>query len=277
MSRLPAPVTTRLAYPPIAAVSRAHAMTVRCPDAQAPDPVPAPEAPLLLGELLAAVPVPERLVKEPDERRPHVVEDDRVGHVPDRGALPDRSQVQVDVLCGDEPRVEASELLEQLPPVREVARGIGHVVTALEQLDPLQVPVGRFADRDRPPGHDRSGGEASPQGAEPPRVGETVSVNERDELAPRLAHAAISSDPSGPGVGEDANEPRTAGGVALGDLERPVPAPGIDEDDLERPLLTEEAVQQLGEVAFLVADGDDDRDQAAGSVVTSQCPSRRRP
>jgi hypothetical protein len=80
---------------------------------------------------------------------------------------------------------------------------------------------------------------------EPLGVGEAVSVNERDELAPRHPDAQVPAHPAGAGAAQDPQTVGVAARVGLRDLERSVPALGIDQEDLERWLLNEEAVEQL--------------------------------
>ena len=97
----------RVPYPERAAANRTDAMMLCWVEIESSEPVVPPEAPVLLGQLLSSVAVPERLVEEADQGLADLMIDHRGRQVSDVGARLHRPKVEIDVLGGDEPGIEA--------------------------------------------------------------------------------------------------------------------------------------------------------------------------
>ena len=165
-------------------------------------------------------------------------------------------QVEVDVLRGEEPRVEAPEGQERVPPVRQVAGGVGDVVAGVDQLDPLQVLERAVADLHglarghlalRQPAAEVAGPEGA-RDAVPVDEGHRVPGGPRDPVVP--------PGPPGASAGVEMDE-RIVPGEPLHNLPGSILAVGVDHDDLEGRFLDHEALDQGPDVPLLVPDGDD--------------------
>src|SRR5947208_8751553 len=163
-----------------------------------PRPVPTPERSVPQRELLSARAVPKRLPEEVVHRIACPVVHDRVGPEDDRVAGTDRTDVQVDVFGGDEPLVEAADLVEDGLAIGEIGRRIRDVRPLDDELHPLELLERPIADLDRPSGDDVMPAHALPKLSDPERVRDRVSVDEGDGLPPRLPNAEVSSGPARP-------------------------------------------------------------------------------
>src|SRR2546421_10974646 len=182
----------------------------------------------------------------------------------DRMACTDGADVQVDVLRGDEPPVEPSNLVEHGLAVGEVGGRIGDVGPFDDELDALELLEGTVADLDRPAGDHVAAPQAFPELLEPERVRDRVAVDERDGFAPRLPDSEVPAGPSRPArdIEADALVPPF---IAAHDIAGRVLAGGVDDNDFERRLLGDPTVQQSGEVPRLVAHPPDAALQPCGS------------
>src|SRR2546429_9139164 len=175
----------------------------------------------------------------------------------DRMARTDGADVQVDVLRGDEPPVEPSNLVEHGLAVGEVGGRIGDVGPFDDELDALELLEGTVADLDRPARDDIVVPQAFPEFLEPERVRDRVAVDERDGFALRLPDSEVPAGPSRPArdVEVDALVPPS---VAAHDVAGRVLAGGVDDNDFERRLLEDQAGDQRGDVSRFVAPPPDD-------------------
>src|SRR5256712_2582194 len=232
-----------------------------------PGPVATPGHPLLRRELLSARAVPHGLPQEVVRRVACPVVDDRVGAEADRVARPDRADVQVDVLGRDEPLVEAADLVEHGLAVGQVRGRIGDVRALDDEFDPLELLERPVADLDRPARDDVMLPEALPELANPERVRDRISIDERDGVPLRLPNPEVPPGPprSPEDVQMDEVVPLL---VPPHDVSGRVLAVRIDDDQLDRRLLDDEAVQEGRDVPRFVADGRDDADEQCGSYWT---------
>src|SRR2546421_6479977 len=158
----------------------------------------------------------------------------------DRVARTDGADVQVDVLRGDEPPVEPSNLVEHGLAVGEVGGRIGDVGPFDDELDALELLEGTVADLDRPAGDHVAAPQAFSELLEPERVRDRVAVDERDAFAPRLPDSEVPAGPSRPArdvevdalvlpfvAADDVPGRRLAGGGGHDDFE---PRPLEDQD-----------------------------------------------
>src|SRR5437879_13610236 len=116
----------------------------------------------------------------------------------DRMARTDGADVQVDVRRGDEPPVEASNLVEHGLAVGEGGGRVGDVGPFDDELDALELLEGTVADLDRPAGDHVAAPQAFPELLEPERVRDRVAVDERDGFALRLPDSEVPAGPSRP-------------------------------------------------------------------------------
>src|SRR2546429_973326 len=171
----------------------------------------------------------------------------------DRMARTDGADVQVDVLRGDEPPVEPSNLVEHGLAVGEVGGRIGDVGPFDDELDALELLEGTVADLDRPAGDHVAAPQTFPEFLEPERVRDRVAVDERDRFTLRLPDSEIPAGPARPA--EDVEvDALVLPFIATHDVARRVLAGGVDDDDLERRLLDDQAVEPRRGVPRLVSD-----------------------
>src|SRR2546421_1221815 len=182
----------------------------------------------------------------------------------DRVARTDGADVQVDVLRGDEPPVEPSNLVEHGLAVGEVGGRIGDVGPFDDELDALELLEGTVADLDRPAGDHVAAPQAFPEFLEPERVRNRVAVDERDRLALRLPDSVVPAGPSRPAVDVEVYA-LVLPFVAADDVAGRVLAGGIDHNDFEWRLLDDQAIEQRGDVPRFVAHRRDDADEQCGS------------
>src|SRR2546421_9417366 len=163
----------------------------------------------------------------------------------DRMACTDGADVQVDVLRGDEPPVEPSNLVEHGLAVGEVGRRIGDVGPFDDELDALELLEGTVADLDRPAGDHVAAPQTFPELLEPERVRDRVAVDERDGFALRLPDSEIPAGPARPA--EDVEvDVLVLPFVVADDVAGRILAGGVDDNDFERRLLGGPAVQPRG-------------------------------
>src|SRR2546429_9935464 len=167
----------------------------------------------------------------------------------DRMARTDGADVQVDVLRGDEPPVEPSNLVEHGLAVGEVGGRVGDVGPFDDELDALELLEGTVADLDRPAGDHVAAPQAFPELLEPERVRDRVAVDERDGFALRLPDSEVPAGPSRPArAGE--GDPLVLPFVAAHDVAGRVLAGGGADNDFERGPPGAQTGRQRGEVPY---------------------------
>src|SRR5712691_1611061 len=203
--------------------------------------VPAPEGAVLQRELLPTGSVPYCLPKKVVHGIAGPMVHDGTRAERNRMARPHRADVQVDVLRGHKPFVEAADFVEHSFAVGEVRRWIRNVGAFDNQLDAFEFFERSVADLNGTTRDDVVSMEALHQLLQPKRIRNRVAVDERDGLALRLADSEVST-----------RAPRPSGNVQMDEV---VPllvllhhVPGrilavrIDDDHLEVGLLDHETV-----------------------------------
>src|SRR2546426_9583951 len=108
---------------------------------------------------------------------------DRIRSEPDRVARRDRADVETDVFGGDEPLVEAADLVEDGLPVGQVRGRVRDVGPVDEQLHPFELFEGPVADLNRPAGDDVISLQSLAEFLEPERIRERVAIDAGDSPA----------------------------------------------------------------------------------------------
>src|SRR5438445_7083009 len=159
-------------------------------------PIAAPEGAVLQGELLAARAVPQGLPQEVVHGVARPMVDDRARAEGDRVACANRTEIEVDILRGHEPGIEAADRLEHRLAVGEVRGRKRDIGPRDNQLDPLEFLERPVADLDRPARDDVMGAEALAKLLHPERIRDRVAVDERDRLSARLANPEVATRPA---------------------------------------------------------------------------------
>ena len=178
----------------------------------------------------------------------------------DRVARAHGAQIEVDVLRGHEPGIEAADRLEHRLAVGEVRGRKRDVGPRDDQLDPLEFLERPVADLDRPARDDVMGAEALAKLLHPERIRDRVAVDERDRLAARLADPEVATRPARASLDVEMDEVVSLL-VLTDNVSGRVLAVRVDDDHLDGRLLEDQTVQQRRDVPRLVADRRDDADE----------------
>src|SRR5256886_2636982 len=188
---------------------------------------------------------------------------DRIRSEADRVARTDRADVQIDVFGGDEPLVEAADLVEDGLPVGQIRGRVRDVGPVDEQLHPFELFEGPVADLDRPAGDDVISLQSLAEFLEPERIRDRVAVDEGDRLALRFLDAEVPAGPARAAEDVQVDEVVLLL-IPAYDVARRILAGRVDHEDLEGRPLDDQAVQQCRDVARFVPNRGDDADEQRG-------------
>ena len=226
-----------------------------------------PEGAVLEGKLLPPVPVPECLLEEAGEGVPGPVVDNCLVIWHDGIPAMNGPVVQIDVLGGDEPVIEATSLHKRMFLVGKVAAGVGHIKVPVVELHPLEGLEGMIPHLDGVPGNDIG---VTFDGLAnllyPERIGDTVTIGKGNDISFGKFHTEVSGVPSCTRLVVIPDEVIPLN-VSLDKLGCTVCAIRIDDYDFEGLLLDHEAVEEVTDMPLFVFDGDDDTDKHHPSLA----------